>query len=122
MAGFFPFVFESVLKDPNLRASNCHFSWYRLFMDRTRELLSADGSSDALLRALDVIHTFRRRRMKKNVGETLQERRIEKLKLRRGLTLRDGWLVPEGVERVLEMSKDEIGAMVNQILKELGKI
>ncbi|KAI8624323.1 hypothetical protein F5Y19DRAFT_454711 [Xylariaceae sp. FL1651] len=61
MAGFYPFVYEYGIKDTDLGSSNLCFSRYALLKQQTAHLLPIRDCHTKFIRAIAVIHNFRRR-------------------------------------------------------------
>ncbi|KAJ9645997.1 hypothetical protein H2199_003040 [Coniosporium tulheliwenetii] len=113
MAGFYPFAYEYCVKDSVLGSSNLYFSWYTLFKQRTAALVPAHRFSEALIRVVDLIYRSRERQMTKNVGELVRQRWIEREKLVRGPSVRDGWVRRADAGTVPRFTKED-----NQKLEE----
>ncbi|KAK4106437.1 hypothetical protein N658DRAFT_461008 [Parathielavia hyrcaniae] len=72
MAGFYPFAYESGLKDCVLGSSNLSFTWYSLFKERTAHLLPETECHTKFMGCLRLIFESRLRNMSRNVGVRVQ--------------------------------------------------
>ncbi|KAK6516226.1 hypothetical protein TWF506_006135 [Arthrobotrys conoides] len=122
MSGFYPFAYEYSLKDHILGSSNLYFSWYSLFKSRTRCLLPAHKSTEAIIQAVDIIMSSRKRRMTKNVGVLLREKFLIRENLVKGEELAGGWVRQADAGDTIQYTKQDNDELLENVLKGLGRL
>ncbi|KAK3290783.1 uncharacterized protein B0H64DRAFT_368251 [Chaetomium fimeti] len=122
MAGFFPFAYESGLKDTVLGSSNLWFSWYSLFKEQTAMLIPKEEGHEKLIKALRIIAASKDARMPKNVGVRVAAKWIKRERLRMSPDVRHGWVREDGAGHVPVFTKEDNDSLELEVLRELGYI
>ncbi|KAF4452087.1 Protein kinase-like domain [Fusarium austroafricanum] len=122
MAGFFPFAYESAHKDSELGTGILSFSWYTLFKEQTRHLLSGGESAVKLLEALRTMDVSRKIRPSKNVGHNFQLRWLEREKVEFSSDMPRGWVRKPGAGPIPVFTKQDQDDLEMEILKEFGYV
>ncbi|KAF2823796.1 hypothetical protein CC86DRAFT_395841 [Ophiobolus disseminans] len=106
MVGFFPFAFETAVKDTALGCANLHFDWYTMFKSKTKHLIAPGEHSNKLIEAVRLIVDSRSLQWKRN-----------RLELHEDLQL--GW-VKKDAAKPWAFSKRKNDELEMQVLKDFG--
>ncbi|KAF4853400.1 hypothetical protein CGCSCA4_v002231 [Colletotrichum siamense] len=126
-AGFFPFAYETAIKDTLLGLQNRCASWYELYKDMTHRFLwvhenptGNESSQEKLIRAIVLTDAARKNAQGFNVGNRVQEKWLEREMFVRGLNGQDGFVRPENVDKVFKPEDD--ARLEEEAMEELGYI
>ncbi|KAH0443638.1 hypothetical protein CcaCcLH18_00951 [Colletotrichum camelliae] len=126
-AGFFPFAYETAIKDTLLGLQNRCASWYELYKDMTHRFLwvhenptGNESSQEKLIRAIVLTDAARKNAQGFHVGNRVQEKWLEREMFLRGENGQDGFVRPENVDKVFTPEDD--ARLEEEAMEELGYI
>jgi hypothetical protein len=122
MAGFFPFSYESGLKDTHVGSSSQWFSWYSLYKEYTAKFIPKDESHEKLIKALAIIAASKESTRPKNVGIQVRAKWIKHERLTMSSDVRQGWVREDGAGQLPDSTKKANNKLELEVLKELGYI
>ncbi|KAH6847419.1 hypothetical protein B0I37DRAFT_430962 [Chaetomium sp. MPI-CAGE-AT-0009] len=122
MAGFFPFAYETGLKDTVLGSSNLWFTWYSLFKEQTAMLIPNEEGHGKLIKALRIIAGSKDATMPNNVGVRVAAKWIKRERLRMSPDVKYGWVREDGAGQLPAFTKEDNDNLELEVLKELGYI
>ncbi|QDS69769.1 hypothetical protein FKW77_010259 [Venturia effusa] len=120
MAGFFPLGFEQIFKDSQCGCANAYFDWYRMFRDRTNDLVSSrDGlATAALFEVMDMARQSYLAQERRNFGLLYTRKWIEEEAL--VLDGTNGWIREPGTFEAEPWSEKKHKLLEAQVATELG--
>jgi len=124
MAGFYPLGYEYIAKDSFLGSSNLSFPWYSLF--KQEYLLRANNLHECgqFMQAVDIILRSSEKALldRQNVGALVREKWIAREQLERLAGNPLGWTRKATDTTVPKYTKEDNDKLVEDVLRELGRI
>lgn len=120
MASFFPSAFEQIFKDSQCGSLSAYFDWYRMFRDRTKDLLSLGGNSAqlALFSVMDMARQSYLAQKRRNFGLLYTKKWLEEEKL--VLDGMNGWIRRSAAAEVEPWSEKRHNLLEAKVANELS--
>jgi hypothetical protein len=122
VAGFFPFAYESGIKDTQVGSASQWFSWYSLYKEHTAKFIPKEESHEKLMKALRIIEDSQESTRGRNVGVQVRARWIKRERLKISSDVRQGWVREDGAGQLPAFTKEDNDNLELEVLKELGWI
>lgn len=120
MSGILTFAHEFGMKDARLGSANLLFSWYKLFKEKTADLVPRGEAHEKAIAALGVIARSNVRAIRGNGGGRFREKWFARERLEMSADVRLGWIRQKDAGDVTPFTTAEQDEIETEILKELG--
>ena len=91
-AGFYPLAYTSLLKDIQLGYPNQFFPWYRLWKQKTADLMPGGKGSESLARVIQFMTQMQDKYMSRSLRVVVRDRFREREDLKEGQGMYGGWV------------------------------